>query len=176
MADPGGDTALIIAVRLPAALEAVRQRAVPDARIGLPAHVTLLYPFIPSRSLDDDVRAMIERVTSATRAFAFRLAGQGRWPDTLFVEVDPEQPFRDLQADLAAAFPAVPIYGGSFDFSPHVTVAVGPRAYDPEAVDDPAWRSLPAARSAGVAHLIVRDAEAWRVQWRLAFRPPAVPD
>ena len=166
MADPGDDTALIVRVRLPERLEALRRRAIPDARRGLPAHVTLLYPFAPAEALDGDLRALLAGALAGVDAFRFELAGQGRWPEVLYATVEPDLPFRSLHDRLAMAFPAYPIYGGRFDFVPHVTIAEGAPAAAPELAGDPAWRALPAVRTARSADLVVRDGETWRVRWR----------
>ncbi len=170
MAHPGDDTALIIPVRLPAPLEALRRRAIPDAGLGLPAHVTLLYPFARREALDRDVHALLARVLAGVDAFEFELRGRATWPDVLFVSVEPDLPFRSLHEDLAAAFPAYPIYGGRFDFVPHVTIAEGAFAVLPEVADDPAWRVLPARRVARSAELVVRDTARWNVRWRFRLR------
>ena len=163
MAIPGDDTALIVPVRLPIPLETLRQRAVPDARLGLPAHATLLFPFAPPETLDDDLRACVARIVSGHDAFSFRLTEQGQWRDTLFAAVEPELPFRSLHDDLAMAFPAFPLHRGAFGFVPHVTIAGGPSAGAPAIVHHPAWASLPAALVASFVDLIVRDADGWRV-------------
>ena len=170
MAHPGDDTALIVPVRLPAPLEALRRRAIPDAELGLPAHVTLLYPFARHEALDGDLRALLAGVLAGVDAFEFELRGQARWPEVLFVSVEPDLPFRSLHEGLAAAFPAYPIYGGRFDFFPHVTIAEGAFAALPEIADDPAWGALPARLVARSAELVVWDGARWRARWRFAFR------
>jgi 2'-5' RNA ligase len=178
MADAGDGTALIITLRLPAALEDLRRRCVPDAAAGLPAHATLLYPFMAAQALDDAVRATLERVISPHAAFSFRLAGLGRWPGVLFASVEPEAPFRSLYADLLAAFPQFPSGRGRFEFVPHVTIAVEPAASAPETAIDPAWRSLPVGRRASRAELIIRGPTGWDGRWSFPMRgetPPPLP-
>ncbi len=172
MADPGNDTALIVPVRLPAPLETLRRRAIPDALRGLPAHATLLYPFVAPEALDDDLRSRLAAIVAGHAPFPFQLAGRARWPATLYASVEPEDPFRSLYEDLAAAFPDFPIYRGAYRFVPHVTVAEGPAAVDPEVVDDPAWGSLPAAQLASVVELITWEADAWRPRWRFDLGIP----
>jgi 2'-5' RNA ligase len=159
------DTALIVPVELPPELEVVRRRSVADAVSGLPAHVTLLYPFVPVRDLNDGVRAAIAAVVAAQARFSYRLVGPGRWPETQYASVEPEAPFRALQADLAAAFPNFPLHGGAFDFVPHVTIAEGEAARLPELADDRAWAELPATATARMVDLLVRTGELWSTKW-----------
>lgn len=172
MADPGKETALIVPVRLPEPLEILRRRCIQDARHGLPAHATLLYPFVEPGALDEGLRLRLATIVAGHAPFTFRLAGRGRWPTALFASVEPEDPFRSLHEDLATAFPEFPIYGGAFPFVPHVTVAEGPAAVDPAVVDNPAWGVLPVARLASVTELIVWEADVWRPRWRFDLGSP----
>ncbi len=164
------ETALIVPARLPRALEAVRRQAVRDAGVGLPAHVTLLYPFVPPGALDPRLRTAISDAMATHAQFSYRLSGPGLWPETLYASVEPEAPFRSLYDDLAAAFPAFPIYDGAFDFVPHVTIAEGASAGLPEIANDPAWAALPATLIARFVVLIVRDAAGWKTKWRFPLR------
>jgi hydrogenase maturation protease len=161
---------LIVRVRLPPRLEAVRRIAVEDAAHGLTAHVTLLYPFAPPSDLDREMRARIAQIVATHSRFAFRLAGPAHWPGVLYASVEPEEPIRSLQADLAAAFPELPLYGGTFDFVPHVTIAEGPIAGEIVIIKDPAWAALPAMFAARSVELISRTGGAWRTKWRFGLR------
>lgn len=164
------DTGLIVPITLPRRLESLRRRAVPDAGLGLPAHVTLLYPFARPDALDGRLRASIAEIVAAHARFSYRLAGRASWPQVLYASIAPDGPLRRLQADLAAAFPEFPIYGGEFEFMPHVTVAEGPAADLPEFVDNPAWDALPATCAASSVELIVRAETGWRTMWRFRLR------
>jgi 2'-5' RNA ligase len=167
-----GETALIVAVRLPLPLERLRQQGVRDAPFGLPAHATLLYPFAPPEALDDELRARVARIVAAHEVFSYELVGRGRWPDTLYAAIEPTAPFRAPQGDLAAAFPAFPIYGGAFEYVPHVTIAEGPAANEPGIVAARAWASLPVARTARFVDLIVQEGGRWTVRSRFPLRGP----
>jgi 2'-5' RNA ligase len=139
----------------------------------VPAHVTLLYPFVAPEQLDRSVRAAIEAVAALHAPFSYHLAGRATWPDTIYVSVDPVEPFVALQGDLAAAFPEYPIYGqtATFDFVPHVTIAEGAAAGDPSALASPAWASLPHRAKASALELIARVGNApWRTVWRIELR------
>ena len=96
------------------------------------------------------------RSSAATRPGRCVLAERRRWPDTLYASVEPEAPVRALQAELAAAFPTLPLYGGAFEFTPHVTISEGPGAHDPAVAGNPAWSELPFTLRVDAVELIVR--------------------
>lgn len=159
------DTALIVPFDLPPGLEALRRRCVPEATAGLAAHATVMYPFAEPGALNDSIRARLGKVVSAHDAFACRLAGQSRWPGVLFASVETDAPFQTLNAKLISEFSEFPSDNGGFEFVPHVTIAVGPAASEPETVNDPAWRELPTVCRASRVDLIVRRGAGWDVKW-----------
>jgi 2'-5' RNA ligase len=162
-------SAVIIRARLPAGLERRRRRSIADAADGVPAHLTLLYPFVDPAELDDAIRGRIAAVAANHEPFDYRLVGEARWPDTVYVAVAPADPFVTLQADLGAAFPDYPIYGepAGFAFVPHVTIAEGPSTEDPATAADPAWAMLPRPGRATALEVIASDGHRWRLVWRL---------
>ena len=92
------------------------------AKVGVPAHLTVLYPFKADLVAEDHLR--LTEVFSSFHAFAVRGERTGWFDDTVvFVEpVDP-LPVIALTAAVQAAFPAYPIYGGAFDeVVPHLTI------------------------------------------------------
>jgi hypothetical protein len=99
----------------------------------------------------------------------------GQWPDTAYIAVDPEPPFRALQADLAASFPAWPLYGGAFEFAPHVTIAAGPAAGAARLLTATATAALPAARTARFVDLIVQEGARWTVRSRFRLGQAPLP-
>jgi 2'-5' RNA ligase len=161
---PSPDSALVIAVALPPDLERLRLRHVPDAAAGLPAHVTLLHPFVAPSSIDGAVVSSIDRVVSGHRAWTMTQAAPGRWPDAVYATVEPDAPARALQAQLAATFPDLPLYGEpGLRFEPHVTLAEGEGAADPLVTLDAAWAELPVTRAIDEIALIVRSDGHWRM-------------
>jgi 2'-5' RNA ligase len=142
-----------------------------DAANGMPAHVTLLYPFAEPAALDEGLLGAVARTVAAHPACRLQLVESRRWPDTLYVAVEPEGSLRALQADLASAFPDFPLYGVGVPFVPHISIAQGPLASDPGTLDDPAWRSLPAAAQASHVDLFVRQAGRWHRRQRFPLHP-----
>lgn len=107
---------------------ALRERFDPVARLGVPAHLTLLFPFAAPERTTPQMLDAARAIASATRAFPFRLARIERFPSTLYLAPQPAQPFVALTEQFARAFPEFPLYGGAFDtIVPHLTVAHGTR-------------------------------------------------
>jgi hypothetical protein len=110
---------------------------------GVPAHITVLYPFLPPGRLTAEVLAEIAKLVGARAAFDFSLARTGRFGETtLYVEPDPTEPFVDLTMAVFERFPEAPPYGGGVDaVRPHLTVG---HSDDPQALD-PAEAAVSAA-------------------------------
>jgi len=135
----------------------------------VPAHVTLLYPFVGWEELDPPIGRKIASVAARHAAFDYTMTGPERWPDTVYVAVEPIEPFVRLQADLAATFPEYPIYGeeSDFEFSPHITVAEGRAIDDPNTMRDAAWAALPLGARAAWLDVIATDGGTWDLVWRV---------
>lgn len=105
---------------------ALRDRFDPVARLGVPAHVTILYPFMAPAIITPTVLHSLGMIAAATRAFDFRFRATGRFPDTLYLAPTPTRDFLALTIRVAEAFPEFPPYGGKFGtIAPHLTVARG---------------------------------------------------
>src|SRR3954470_23016475 len=100
-----GESAIIVPVNVPVGVNRLRERMDPAAADGVPAHITLIYPFMPPSELKDDVRRRVEQIIAAEPTFPLVLASVRRWPQVVWLEPDPEEPFRRLTMALAAAFP-----------------------------------------------------------------------
>jgi 2'-5' RNA ligase len=120
-------SALIVPV--PSAEPAVakwRARHDPSAAFGMPAHVTVLYPFLAPDEITHTVERDLESVLRSYPAFAFTLVGVDRFPGVLYLATEPVEPFRELAAALQGQWPDYPPYGGAFEtVVPHVTVIQG---------------------------------------------------
>lgn len=113
-----------------ACVAALRERYDPSSAIGVPAHITILYPFMPPSAIDDAVLRQVGEVLSSFRAFGFRLRRIARFPGVVYLAPEPDQAMKDLTRALAARFTAYPPYGGQHaDVVPHLTVA---QATEPE--------------------------------------------
>lgn len=98
----------------------------PSAAHGVPAHVTLLYPFLPSDRLDDGVLAELGWFFRGVDAFSFDFNRVARWEHAGVVYLEPRSTtLIDLTRSLARRWPECPPYGGEIDIDellPHLTI------------------------------------------------------
>jgi 2'-5' RNA ligase len=120
------ETALIVAV--PEVEEAVGGwRASLDraAGWGVPAHVTVLFPFRAPARIDDDVLAALRETIATVPRFEVTF-GHVEWfgRTVVWLAPRPDRPFRDLTSAVVRRFPETPPYGGEFgdDVVPHLTI------------------------------------------------------
>jgi 2'-5' RNA ligase len=96
----------------------------PSAALGVPAHVTVCFPFVPASKLGTAELDRLGKLFAAVPAFEVRL-DHTQWFGTSVLWVGPQDPgpFRDLTARVFTAFPDYPPYGGRFeDVVPHLTI------------------------------------------------------
>ena len=162
---PGGQTALVVLVpEADAAIGHHRLRHDANAARGVPAHVTVLYPF---RSPLDAATA--EQAAQLCRGFApfeARFSSVGRFPgEVVWLTPEPTETFAALLAAAAERFPDLPPYGGTIpDPIPHLTVAEG---VAPEIADELSTAVAPALPLTTfvteLALLVQDDAGRWSV-------------
>jgi 2'-5' RNA ligase len=118
-------TALIVEV--PAAERVVgehRRQLDHSGALGLPAHLTVLFPFVPHQDLGEAELRRCAEICAGVPAFDVALS-ETSWfgEDVVWLAPDDPSPLRALTAAFAAAFPAYPPYGGAFDsVVPHLTI------------------------------------------------------
>jgi 2'-5' RNA ligase len=101
-----------------------RERFDPSAEVGMPAHITVLYPFVPAWGVDAGLLVELRDLFHCISSFTFSLTGLGRFPGVLYLEPDPSAPFEHLTHLVANKYPEHPPYGGAHSLIvPHLTVA-----------------------------------------------------
>lgn len=121
----------------------------PSAEWGVPAHVTLLYPFLHPSAIDEDVLKRLAEVVSRHREFDAQFL-QTKWfgEKVLWLSPEPDLSFRRLTSALAAIFPETPPYGGAIlDPTPHLTVADGASLHDMRQAESVVIKQLPVRAS-----------------------------
>lgn len=174
--DLGKRSAVIVAV--PEASPAVdhwREQTCEDKpSIGVPPHVTLVFPFAPAELLDDALIASLRDVVSRVHAFDLELRETARFPELLYLSPDPAAPFMQLTGAIVGHFPDYQPYEGAFtlnDLVPHLTVAYGDEALLDE-VEVDVRRRLPVVthvREATLLEEVEPDWGRWQVRARLGL-------
>ncbi len=101
-----------------------RERYDPNAPLGSPCHVTVLFPFMSPELLNSDVYQRLGAIFAQHEPFEFVLTKVDEFPCVIWIRPIPDQQFRELRDAVWREFPEYPPFGGEFpDPQPHVTVA-----------------------------------------------------
>jgi 2'-5' RNA ligase len=143
----------------------------------MPAHVTLLYPFVPPERLSDAEVAALQRIVAATAGFSFALKAIGRFERVLYLAPDPAAPFVALTEAIVERWPEHPPYEGAYgEVVPHLTVVQG---REPDGLVRLIAEALPLVACAAEVWLMVEGSDGtWRTHTRCALRAgrdPAAP-
>ena len=116
-------------VRVPEAealVGGLRNRFDASVHLGVPAHITILVPFMPPEAISAAVLAEVREAICKVPAFAFSLSKVARFPATAYLEPEPAEPFIALTEALVQKFPQFPPFRGEHSsIVPHLTVANG---------------------------------------------------
>lgn len=95
----------------------------PAWHMGVPAHVTLLFPFLTLDGLDAAGLAYLQARFAGQRAFEATLSAVGQFPEVVYLTPEPRDWFKRQTEALSERFGMLP-YGGVHDeIVPHLTVA-----------------------------------------------------
>jgi 2'-5' RNA ligase len=127
------ETAVVIVVEVPELVRIYRDAFPAFHALGVPLHLTLLYPFVRPDELDGAL-PRLAAVLAGHRRFDFALTTLRTFPRTVWLAPEPATPFVELTRAIEAEFPETPAWGGAFDeVIPHVTLVDG---VDESALDD----------------------------------------
>lgn len=98
-----------------------------NAELGIPAHITLLFPFVQAAELDKTLFGELRKLFATQPAISFSLTRLAEFPDeTLWLAPEPAEPFRRLTTLILDRYPDYPPYEGIHDeVIPHLTVTSG---------------------------------------------------
>jgi 2'-5' RNA ligase len=166
-------SALIIEIpEAEAAVAEHRLRLDRMALLGVPAHVTALFPFVPTDQLADEVIGRVASVATSVTAFACRFSATAWFEDddVVFLAPDEPEPFVRLTELLWAEFPEHPPYGGQFDeVTPHLTIGHGGDRAALRRAESAVTRHLPISGYADRLTLLVEDPDG---RWAVGRRFP----
>jgi len=119
------ETALVVLIpEAETLVQPFRSQFDPSASLGVPAHVTILYPFKSPDELTDGVINSLRNIFINLPSFDVSFSEIKIFPDTIFLAPDPSEPFRQLTRQIVKHFPDEPPYHGIFkEIIPHLTVA-----------------------------------------------------
>jgi 2'-5' RNA ligase len=166
------ETAIVVAV--PGAEPLVsrwRRQYTSDGAEGMPAHITLLYPFADTEAPRDDE---IEDVLRAFPQVPFSLAATAYFhapSHVLYLAPTPSAPFNAMTDALVARFPEHPPYGGAHeDVIPHLTVADHDDLEVLAEIERDVSARLPIQANVSEAQLMEHAPEGWHLRRRFALR------
>jgi len=119
------ESALIVAVpEVEPLIGPFRMKHDPAAAEGVPAHVTVLYPFVTPSKISPAILRTLTELFAALPRFRASFTEVRRFPDVLYLAPEPAASFRRLTERVFARFPETPPYEGRFThIVPHLTVA-----------------------------------------------------
>jgi 2'-5' RNA ligase len=96
----------------------------PSASLGVPAHITLLYPFVAPEKIDAKIADTLAACFRNFAPFDYALTELRQFPgDVLYLAPEPAEPFRDLTKAIWKLFPDHPPYAGQWpDIVPHLSL------------------------------------------------------
>jgi hypothetical protein len=139
---PCTESALVVLVpEAEALVKPFRDRYDPSAAAGMPAHITLLYPFKSPDELDDAVLADLRHCFARFAPIRYALASTRRFPvDVLYLAPEPDEPFRRLTLAIWERYPDTPPYGGKW----------------PDIIPMSPWQALPTNNTSGASPMNLR--------------------
>jgi hypothetical protein len=128
---------------------------------GVPLHVTIMAPFLPTRSVKPPEEQRIADLAADTAPFDFALTHHNTFPGVHYLAPEPAAPFVALTEAIQRLWPACRPYGGAYDsVIPHMTVAFGDPPADPVDLE----RALPIVTSANELWLLDQTPHGWRTR------------
>jgi 2'-5' RNA ligase len=151
-----------------------RDRFDPSAATGMPAHVTLLFPFVAPEAMTLQLADELAALFAAHPAFDYAFGEPRRFPDTLYLPPEPDAPFRALTQAIWDRYPEAPPYGGAHaEIVPHLTIghAAEPSALDAMAAEFEiaAVDRLPITGHAGGVTLVDNLSGRWEIRATFQF-------
>jgi 2'-5' RNA ligase len=159
MASTGPHSGLIIEV--PEAEPAVRdhrERLDASAPLGIPAHITVLFPFMPPETIDTAALTGLGELFAEISRFRFLLDHTDWFGDEVLrlAPCDPG-PFRTLTQRVFGAYPAFPPFEGQFDdVVPHLTIGHGNPRNDLRTAENSVQARLPIEASVTAVTLMTQ--------------------
>ncbi len=170
----GNESAIIIPVpEVEPIVGPLRLKYDATTRLGVPAHITLLYPFCPPQSVDTEIETLRGACRSMERV-SFSFTEVRRFPSTVYLHPDKSEVFVQIIKALTQIWPHCKPYRGIHDeVIPHLTVADGLDIRSLVTVEDSLRSHLPVQCVAKEVWLLTSDhAGMWSRKAFFSFAAP----
>lgn len=129
---------------------------------GIPAHITVLYPFIPPIRATQQTRDELAQLAAETDRFSVTITSLAQYEITTYLDLEPEAPIQALTHHIFDHWPNYPPYGDiDLYIQPHMALAQGVIPSDVEATALP---YLPV--NAEITHLTMM-VRRWSGRWMI---------
>lgn len=147
-----------------------RRQYDPVTKSGIPAHITLLYPFHPPEHAIREIPALRELFQQIT-PFRYALTEVRRFSAAVYLHPDQPERFVQIIRRITGRWPDCQPYGGAFvDIVPHLTVVDNVDSLIMNEVERCLRPRLPLACLAAEAQLLFSDADgAWTLGASFSF-------
>jgi 2'-5' RNA ligase len=152
------ESAIILPVEaMDPVVRSLRSRYDPVAALGVPPHITLLYPFRPPQAAIDEIEAL-SKLFASIEIFEFSFVEVRRFPKTAYLHPDKPQEFLRIIRTIMERWPdCLPYKGAVTELIPHLTVADRVEADVLDEVDRSLASRLPMPCVAREAWLLFSD-------------------
>src|ERR1043166_3926376 len=146
----------------------------PSAAAGIPAHITVLYPFKPPEEITPETIQTLENLFANSTGVDFCFSEWRRLARVLYLAPVPEGPFKEMIEVVSERFPETPPYAGQFaDIIPHLTVAQNDDPHRLQEIADEferaATEALPIHARAQEVVLLDNVTGRWRIRNRFTL-------
>lgn len=173
-----GDTALVVLVpEADPIVAALRREFDPSAQEHMPAHMTVLYPFMPHSVIDSPVVKMLETFFAAQQSAPLGFHSVNSWPGTIWLDPQSEASVALLD-ETRRRWPEYLPYGRSdIEPIPHLTIGDGISDDDATRIRSAVEPDLPIQSRLDAVDLMVFDGERWASKHRfpLGNGPTRIP-
>jgi 2'-5' RNA ligase len=167
MPEPADQTALIVPVpETEPVVGPIRAELDGSAARGVPAHVTVLYPFLPPAEITDEVLSTLRDLFAGYEPFDVEFT-EVRWfaDQVAWLAPEPSMAFRQLTAAVWNSFPETPPYAGEHPGThPHLTLGLKHPVDVLQRAAADVTPQLPVAASISTVHLFAGSTapDSWR--------------
>jgi 2'-5' RNA ligase len=154
----GNETAIIIPIaEAEPIVGQLRLQHDKAAQLGVPAHITLLYPFCGLEAVTGEIENL-KHLCASIEAFPFSFTEVRRFPASVYLHPDKAERFAQITMTLVKKWPDYKPYNGAFsDIVPHLTVAAQVDTGTLAAVEDTLRHRLPIKCVAREVWLLTSD-------------------